>query len=232
MENVLANLGSPTPDQTTSIQIFAVVGNQLQVQFTGMPSNQPNNYGNYLAVWKNQNTIPWNSAAADGYVAVQGNSSQSGQVFENIKVEVGVSYVVGYAVGPKLTGAMQVWGNICTSGFVPASGDSTYLSPSLSNVLALSNSVSMNFQLPFGATPKTNGAWVGIWQTGQPSYTVQPMGSNIIGLDSSQGGAAINGISILRSQIYTVALFASGYKAGAGGVHVLTAMTCSSTFTT
>ncbi len=220
--------------QTTSIQISAVAGNQLAVMYTGLPNNLPNTYGNYLVVWRNQNTIPWNDQNPDGYVAVGVNHSQGSQVFDNITVQVGVSYIVGYAVGPKGSTAGTTWMNICTTGFVPAdaSAPMEYTTPVLNNVKALADSVTMDFQLPDGATPKTNGAWVGIWQSGQASYTTPPKAANAIGLDSSQGAAAINNVAILRGQSYTVALFTSGWKAGAGGTNVQTAMACTASFTT
>jgi hypothetical protein len=216
---------------TTQLKISAVVGNQLSVQYTGLPNNLPNSYGNYLVVWRNQDTIPWNNPTPDGFVSILGNNSQGSQVFENITVQVGVSYVVGYAVGPKSESG-QTWRNVCSSGFVPVTGASTYLESSVSNVQPLTDSVSMDFQLPAGATPKTNGAWVGIWQSSQASYSTAPIASNMIGLDSSQGGAAINGVAILRGQVYTVALFTSGWQAGAGGSNVQTAMACTATFNT
>lgn len=221
-----------TSSQTTSIQISAIAGNQLSVQYTGLPNNLPNTYGNYLVVWRNQDTIPWNDADPDGFVAVEVNHSQGSQVFENITVAVGVSYVVGYAVGPKGSASNLTWENVCATGFVPVSGPSTYTSPSLTNVQPLSDSVSMNFQLPDGATPNTNGAWVGIWQTGQASYTTEPIASNAVSLDSSQGSTAINGVTILRGQTYTVALFTSGWQKGPSQGNIQTAIACTATFTT
>lgn len=225
-------MSSPTQtQQTTSISIDAVVGNQLQVSFTGMPNNLPNTYGNFLVVWRNQNTIPWNDPNPDGVTAITVNHSQGTQVFENITVQVGVSYVVGYAVGPKAS-TDQIWRNVCSTGFVPDSGDSTYQSPAISLLSVGADSVSLNFTLPDGDTPKTNGAWVGIWQTGQASYATPPKASNSVNIDSSSGGCAINNVAILRGQTYTVALFTSGWKAGAGGANVQTAMACSTTFNT
>ncbi|MEZ5016157.1 MAG: hypothetical protein R2800_03840 [Flavipsychrobacter sp.] len=224
-----------TPLQTTAItNIPVVVGNLLSASYEGLPNNLPNSYGNYLVVWRNQNTIPWNDATPDGYAPIEGNSSQGSQVVDQIEINVGVSYIVGYAVGPKGSGANMTWENVCATAFIPASATDpvTYKSSALNNFQVLSDSVTMNFQLPDGATPKTNGAWVGIWQTGQASYTTAPVASNAITIDSSQGGAAINGVSILRGQVYTVALFTSGWKAGAGGVNVQTAMACTATITT
>lgn len=226
-----ATIAATTPDQTTSITVTAVEGNQLQVSYVGMPSNLANTYGNFLVCWRNQNTIPWNDPTSSGYEVVKVNNSQGSQVFENITVAAGVSYVVGYAVGPKGSD-LTIWKNVCTTGFVPAAGDpGQYLTPELAVTAYASDSVALNFQLPDGCSPKTNGAWVGIWQSGQPSYTTPPKAANAINLDSSQGGAGINATNlILRGQSYTVALFTSGWKAGAGGANVQTAMACSVSF--
>lgn len=226
-----APLAATTPDQTTNIVVSAIEGNQLTVKYTGMPSNLANTYGNYLVCWRNQNTIPWNDSSPAGYEVVKINDSQGSQVFEKVTVAAGVSYVVGYAVGPKGSDS-NPWKNVCTTGFIPVAGDpGQYITPLLSVNGYEADSVSVNFTLPDGCTPNTNGAWIGIWQSGQASYSTPPKASNSINLDSSQGGAGINSLNlILRGQSYTVALFTSGWKAGAGGANVQTAMACSVSF--
>ncbi|OEJ99124.1 hypothetical protein A8C32_08085 [Flavivirga aquatica] len=216
---------------TTEIKVSAIVGNQLQVQYTGLPGNRPNTYGNYLVVWRNQNSIPYNDPNPDGYVEITGDSSQGSQVFEEVKIQVGVTYVVGYAVGPKLSSG-QDWGNVCTTCFIDTSQQSSYIEPEITDLVASTDSVTMNYKLPNGASPQENGAWVGIWQTGNASYDTPPIAVNSINNPSSIGGAAINGVTILIGQIYTVALFTSGWKAGPGGTNVQTAMACTATITT
>ncbi|WP_271782926.1 hypothetical protein [Aquimarina algiphila] len=216
---------------TTQIEINAIVGNQLSVQYTGLPGNRPDTYGNYLVVWRNQNSIPYNDPNPDGFVEITGDTSQGSQVFENITVQPGVTYVVGYAVGPKLSPG-QEWGNVCTTCFITTDQKTSYITPELTDLVAATDSVTMNYKLPSGASPKENGAWVGIWQTGNASYDQAPIAANSIQNPSSQGGAAINGVQILIGQIYTVALFTSGWKAGPGGTNVQTAMSCAATITT
>jgi hypothetical protein len=223
---------SATANTTTMFTISAIVGNQLSVEFTGLASNRPSTYGNFLVVWTNQDAIPYNNVNPNGFVEISGDNSQGSQVFEGLTVDINTSYVVGYAVGPKINSGGQLWGNVCSTGFVPASGASTYQVPTITSLAAQANSVTMNFLLPDGATPHTNGAWVGIWQSGQASYNTPPLASNSINVDFSSGGAAINGLNMLRGQIYTVALFTSGYKAGSGGTNIQTAMACTATLTT
>ncbi len=217
--------------QTTQILKSIVTGNQVLVQFADLPNNLPNSYGNYVAIWRNQNTIPWNNTSPDGYAAITGNSSQGAQTVD-VSIAPGVSYVVGYGVGPKVGTGNQMWANICASMYVPATGASTYLSPALTDFQIFPDTVMINFQLPSGATPVTNGAWIGIWQTSDASYTTPPIAANSINLNSSQGSAAINGVNVQRGQTYTVALFTSGWKAGAGNTNVQTAMACTITATT
>lgn len=218
---------------TTSIKISAVTGNQLAVEYKCLPGNLPNSYSNYLVAWKAYDSIPWNDTSADAYAVISGNKSQGSQELDLI-VEVGQEYVVGFAVGPKGDKDSLLWKNVCSTGSVPSddSQETTYVNPELSDFQVLSNSVSMKFRLPEGATPKSNGAWIGIWQTGSASYTTPPMGAAAISLDSSRGGASINGLKIARDQTYTVALFTSGWKAGTGGTNVQTAMACTATINT
>ena len=230
---ILANDSTSTTDFTLS----APSGNQLSVNYVGMPGNRPSTYGNYIVIFKNQSTIPYNDPNPETFELVTGDSSQGTQVVP-LTLAINTSYIVGYAVGSKLSsGSQQEWGNIVSTGFIPASSPSdpstyTYFQPALTQVTPQANSVTMNYSLPTGCTPKSNGAWVAIWQSGSPSYTLPPMGAAQIALDSASGSAAINGVDIVIGQTYTVGLFMSGWQAAQGGANIQTSLACSSTFST
>jgi hypothetical protein len=229
-----ASLTTPI-NVTTGITAKGVSGNQINVHFTGLPGNLPNNYGNYLVCWRSQDAIPYNDASPEGFVAIAINKSEGSQELP-VLFQVNVGYIIGYAVGPKATATTeQLWKNVCATAYIPPSSSdpNIYFSPTLSKFDYDTDSISMSFQLPSGCSPQSNGAWVGVWQTGVPSYTTPPIASAPITINSSQGAASINGVQVLRDQTYTVALFMSGYKAGGGGTsNVQTAMACSATLNT
>jgi len=224
--------GNAPINNTTSINTKGSSGNVVNVHYKCLPDNQPENYGNFLVCWRSQNAIPWTNDEPDGYAGVVDNKSSGSQQLE-VDFAVNQSYIVGYGVGPKgAAGSGQLWKNVCATAYIGADGTTIFQSPELTDFDFDSDSVGMNFKLPDGCMPKTNGAWVGIWQTGIPSYTTPPIAAGRINIDSSQGGAFINGVKILRRQTYTVALFTSGWKAGKNETNVQTAMACSATIQT
>jgi hypothetical protein len=218
---------------TTKIEIRGVQGTQLTVKLTGLPGNTPKTYGNYLVLWRNQNSIPYNDPNDNEFQAIEINTSQGTEVFSDVTIAPNVTYVVGYAVGPKLVEPKQIWGNICTTGFYVNDVDPViYTEPSLYDLSVDADSISMKYLLPDGANPNANGAWIGVWESGQASYNTAPKWKARIGSTSNRGGAFINGMKIVIGQVYTVALFTSGFGAGPDGTDVQTAMSCTTTVAT
>ncbi len=218
---------------TTKIELEAVQGTQLTVIFDGLPGNTPKTYGNYVVAWRNQDSIPYNDPNDDDFQAIELNTSQGSEVLSQIVIAPGVTYVVGYAVGPKLASPKQLWGNVCTTGFIAGGGAPiTYIEPDLYDLKVRADSISMQYLLPDGATPQSNGAWIGVWESGQASYSTKPKWKAQIGSDSNRGGAFINGMQIVIGQVYTVALFTSGFGAGPDGTDVQTAMACTTSVAT
>src|ERR1700748_3210015 len=133
---------------TTAITCKGISGNQINVHFTGLPGNLPNNYGNYLVCWRSQNAIPYNDNAPEGFVAIAINKSEGSQELP-VLFQVGVGYIIGYAVGPKSAAPNdQLWKNVGSTAYIPPAGDNIYTSPSLSNFDFDTDSIAMNFQLP------------------------------------------------------------------------------------
>jgi len=214
----------------TSISIGAVVGDFVVVAYKGIPGNQPNTYGNYLAIWQGSD-IPWNTAPLATQTIV--SNTPDGSV--TFPVAIGTnSYIVGYAVSPQLTAPKQLDGNVCASAVIPPSGGQTPppFTPSLMVTYVSSDAVAVQFSLPAGCLPQTNGAWIGLWESGQPSYITTPKppdgGRNNIQIDAPSGGAFINGLTLKRGKTYTVGLFMSGWSTTAAPAQK--ALACSVTF--
>lgn len=200
---------------TTRLKIIAVVADQITVAYDTMPGNQPNSYGNYVAIWQNSNVIPYNTEPLKAQPIVS-NTPTGDMIFSGLNVSVN-SYILGYAVSPALAGAgQQKQGNVCATAYVPALGgtDGSEFAPSLTILSIGANSVAVGYELPTGNLPQTNGAWIGIWRAAQASYNNPPDAANSIQVNAAQGSAFINGITIGRGLTYTVGLFMSGWGSG------------------
>jgi len=218
---------------TTTLKITYVTADVIGVAYDTMPGgNQPNNYGNYVALWQNNNFIPWGSPVLKKQV-IDTNTPQGDMNFTGLDI-TNNSYIIGYAVGPDLSGdKKQKEGNICATAFIPAKGDAQSSDNFMPNIFMQyigTNSISVGFSLPSGLLPMTNGAWIGIWRAEQASYNNPPMAANYIQEDAGEGTAFINNITIGRGLTYTVGLFMSGWGGGAPSSDQKP-MACSVTFT-
>lgn len=219
---------------TTKLDITLVTADTIGLSYNTMSGNQPNSYGNYVALWQNTDTIPWNNDP----LKVQNidTNTQSGSMFFTGLSVTNQSFIIGYAVGSKLNGgSQQQHGNICSTASIPAlssPGNDSYptFTPSLQILYVGPNSVAVQYNLPKRITPQRNGAWGGIWRSELASYKNPPMASNSITLDAETGSLVFNNISIGRGLTYTIALFTSGWSGG-NSPNIQTAMACSVTFT-
>ncbi len=203
----------------------------LQVDYNTLSGNMPQTYGNYLAIWQdNQGVIPYNQTAQNT-TPVSGNTQAGSTTFPVTSLNVN-GYVVAFAVGKQLTAPAQTYGNACSTAFLPpGSGPVIYTPGSLSYNSNGSNNLNLNYALPVGDMPSANGAWVGLWNGTLASYTSAPTaGAAAITSASSSGVAFINGISLGRGATYTAALFTSGWNASTPAASVLTSMAATVTF--
>lgn len=197
--------------RTTVLEVTFVGLDAIGVNYKTMPGNQPNSYGNYLAIWQNENSIPWSTDPLRTQ-RIGTNSPNGDTVFHGIGV-TNNSYLIAYGVGPELTGKAQKRGNLCATDFIPAAGAPS--EPTFSTKLVLtqlgSRSVTVRYRFPSGNLPLSNGAWIGIWFGRQASYVHPPLGASCIRRCAANGDASIGGIDVQRHQAYTIALFASGW---------------------
>ncbi|RBL89315.1 hypothetical protein [Chitinophaga flava] len=214
-----------------TLGIGQVGQNFVSIYFDTLPGNKPSTYGNTVSIWQNADeTIPWDSPAYKTK-KIDKDTPNGDAIFEGLNLDL-YSYVLGYSVGPELGSGQQKYGNVCATAFVPAIGGDP-IAPFSSSVKVGyigGNSLTADFILPPGVFPKTNGAWIGVWESSQASYTRQPDYSNNIQVDKARGSAYINGITIGRGATYTIGLFMSGW-AGGGRPNTLTTMACTFTFT-
>lgn len=223
-----------TDSATTTINVNHVAADLIAINYSTILGNQPNSYGNYVALWQ-ANSIPWNTTPLMTQ-KIDTNTQSGSMIFTGLSVTT-LDYIIGYAVGPTLAGSnQQQHGNICSTAYIPAQkspGNNTYptTTPSLRIVFVDSNSVSVDYTLPANITPQSNGAWACIWRGGEASYADPALASINISGNAAQGSLAFNRISIGRGLTYTVGLFTSGWGGGSSPNNQKP-MACSVTFTT
>lgn len=231
MEQQLESAAATSSSSQTILTVANVTADTIDVDYQTMPGNQPNTYGNFLAIWQNTDSIPWNSEPLKTF-PIPTNTQAGSATFGDLNITSN-SYIIGYAVGSTLSGAAQKYGNVCSTAYIPASGSSenadTFAS-SVENIKAGSTSASFDFVLPDGVTPKTNGAWAGLWRGAAPNlYGTAPLASVLLSPDVSSGRTAFNNVSIGRGTAYTIAIFMSGYQSTGGSTQK--ALACSAGFT-
>lgn len=215
---------------TTKMSVSYVSADSIGINYETLPGNQPSNYGNYVAIWQNSNSIPWNQQPLK-IQKMAGNTPSGSMVIQDLDTTKS-TYIIGYAVGPELT-VGQKYGNICSTSYIanPGSGDpSIDFYSSLQLIFVGDKSLAVNFNLPVSITPKANLAWAGIWRSSNASYTVRPDATTPVTIDTQSGTLTFDQFTIAIGETYTIALFMSGWK-GFGQKNEQTAMACTLTFT-
>jgi hypothetical protein len=217
---------------TTTLTITSVSADSIDVDYSTMPGNQPNTYGNFLSIWQNSASIPWNTDPIRT-IPVPTNTPSGSATFDKLTVNNN-DYIIGYSTGPTLNpiGNVQKYGNICSSAYIPqaSTGESTIFTPGITAIKVGSTSVSFEFDLPDGLLPQSNGAWAALWRGENPSYySTSPLSSVLLSPDISSGRSSFNNVNIGRGLSYTIAIFMSGFQPT--GSSTQRALSCSATFT-
>lgn len=223
---------SASTSNVTNMRINYVTADTIGLSYNTVPGNMPNTYGNFVAIWQNQNEIPWNQEPLQQKSIL--TNTQAGDIQFDGLLTNNNSYIIGYSVGPtKATTEGQKFGNICSTGYIPPvgqGGDYAYFQSNLVLQYIGTTSVAVQFNTPTGYRPATNKNWMGMWRSSTASFNNPPDYSAPITLDSNTGTAAFNNVTIARGQTYTVAYFMGGW-AGQGQANKQTAMACTLTFT-
>ncbi len=222
MTNVMMATGNQ--GMVTNMIINVVTGDQVALTCDTMPGNMPKTYKNFVAIWQNQNQIPWNQDPLQKQ-DVKNDTQAFSTVFKQLDV-TNNSYIIGYSVGDKET-------NICTTAFIEkdkfdpqkCKTFQTSISPNFIGT----NNVFMNFNTPDGYMPKTNGNWIGIWRSSTVTYGVEPIAKAPVSIDGNSGAVGINNVDMKRGATYTVGYFMGGWSDSMSTVPTTLAASC--TFT-
>lgn len=226
---VLAVLDSTS--YLTNIKIQQVTSDAIVVGYNSLPDNRPNTYGNFIAIWQNQNQIPWDQDP----ISTQSipNDQQQGTVFFPGLTVQDNDYIIGWSVGPTLSTG-QKYGNVCSTAFVPkgSNNDPSKIIYSYSNLVlgyVGQNAVLVQFSTPKNCRPVDNGAWLGMWRGGA-SYKNTPDYSIPVTVNANKGSAGFNNTPLGIGNEYTIAYFMSGWSKDPTKL-VQTAMACTIDFT-
>ena len=197
-----ALIASGNISRYTHFTANSVMADTIGLSYDTMPGNSPKQYQNFVAIWQNQNQIPWNLDPENTH-KIEAGSQAGSSSFDGLDV-TNNSYIIGYGVGPKIS-------NICSTVFVPEGQfDPTkaqLFHTSVSTVFVGTTSVTFKFQTPVGYTPKTNKNWAGIWRGSTVPYVGDPIKKVDIALDVAEGSQGINGIELLRATTYSIGYF-------------------------
>ena len=228
MSNIKSATLAATGTDTTKVSIDYITADTIGISYNTLPGNIPNSYGNFVSIWQNSNSIPWN-AEPFATKPIPNNSQKGSMNFDGLDIAKN-QYIIGYSVGTKLeTG--QTYGNVSSSAYAPDSNpaNQSNLVSSLGIIFVGIDSVAFSYKLPDGCTPNSNGAWCGIWRSSNGSYNNTPDKAVPVTLDTESGTLTFDALTIGLGQTYTIALFMSGWKGGNSPTQ--TTMACTVTFT-
>lgn len=207
---------------TTRVGVASVQPTQIVFEYSTLPGNNPNRYGNAVFLWQTSSeVIPGTVPLAS--VAIAGNQPDGTGAVTGLAIGP-QPYLLGYATGPRVQ-------NICATVFIPAGGGSQAQTPGIDLTGLSPDSIAYAYDLPAGTQPSAQGHWVGLWQGGAGSalYSVQPLAFAPVPLNVSSGRGILQNLRLLRGMQYTLACFAGGYDATRPGQ---TTPACCTSFTT
>ncbi len=208
----------PAPQQVT-VNITAVTGNEVVLQFDTPKGNLPGDYDNIVYIWQSSNQVPWSSVPLAAQ-PVTVNTSSGTAVLGDLDV-LNLSYIVGYAVGPDAQTSWTQYPNVVATAFLPVLGDtSSYddttqigeiFRPIVEVATHSATSLVAGISLPSGFNPGASGTYVGIWEGETASYTETPKWWQPAASSETNSRVPFCNIQLRPGATYTLALFATGY---------------------
>lgn len=185
-------------NQETDLTGF-LIGSNIIVQYQTLSYNQPNTYGNALALWQ-ASQVPYGQAPLS--MLPIATSSTSGSQFIPNQINNQVPYTVGFATNS------DNLNTVCSSlTFFPGRTDGVAFATQIHPAYIGSTSMVIHYQTPVGNQPASNGNWVGLWQSSSPSYNgYSPLAKAMVDSDANTGTVAIN-IPFAIGATYAVAYF-------------------------
>jgi hypothetical protein len=185
--------------ESTLIRVVGVTGDTVLLTYRSLPGNQPNMYGNFVAVW-DDSVIPYSRPPLQK-ITIPGNAPQGSLAVPDLMPQES-QYIFGYAVGPQV-------GDICAYAHIAPDEPPTDFSSALLILALREDSIVVRYSLPPGCNPARNGASVAMWEDSIGSYTNPPLITQRITGSSSMGTVEIVGVQLNFGTTYTVGLLTS-----------------------
>jgi hypothetical protein len=202
IEPELLPLAVPPPVVSqVGILVQQVGANYVSVKYVTLPGNTPKTNANFLAIWEST-IVPW-PVTPLATQKINLDSQDGSVVFQNLQIQ-SKPYIVGYAVGPKIT-------NICATATIFVGGQvnaADNFSTNIGLAVQTPDTLVVQYTCAAGYQPQAAGNWIGLWQgDASPYYSGPPLNRTSVTSNSSQSTVVMNGLSLTIQTQYTLAYF-------------------------
>ncbi len=207
MTDVLLAMSSATSATINMANRGTKQGEGVNIQYTTFAGNKPQTFANQIFVWESDSpNIPWSRdpiartpIGQDQYTYTQ---------FVKFNYQVGVGYVLGYAVANNPSA-------ICSSLFFPANDQ-----PGQSQQLTISMGdygpgfVEIGYNCLEDYDPAANNNYIAIWQAPQAGYQGGQMSAANVQYHNVRGQATIMNVNLQVNSTYSIGYFMAKAPAG------------------
>ncbi len=192
------SLGTPVLKQN-ALRIDNFTGSTISLTYTGLPGNQPQSYGNFVALWQ-ATVVPW-TVPPIKKVPISQNTESGSMVLDGLTI-VASSYILGYGTGPEIT-------TLAATALLSAGGlRAAPASVSIGINQIGPTSLSVHYQTLAGALPRTYGHRIGLWKGYASPYNAPlPIRIAAVESDSSEDDVGMNDIQLAIRTTYTLVYF-------------------------
>jgi len=182
-------------------------GTTIDVAWTGVPNRVPNTSGDFVALWQNNGSVPWGTAAAKTQPV--GNKTPDGDVpFSGLSI-ASLPYVAAYSVGPDATNYYNI-AAVIPIGVGGTTGTVQAITVAVGFIGA--TSLSIDYNTPIGVDPLAFGHTV-VLVRGQTYLPTSTPIATAVTTDNPNDAANFTGITMVTGQWYTAAYLAGAKPA-------------------
>jgi hypothetical protein len=195
-------VAAQTPGQAVSLCSIAITGSSgttVSLNYAGLPGNQPNSYGDFVALW-DSSVIPW-TVKPMSRLGIPTNAETGSVVLTDVSIS-SMAYTVAYTAGPDVSDA-------CASALLAPDGSTGVADAVTLELVSLgANTVTFRYHTLSGYLPATDGNWIGLWRGRASPYNAPPPLARVkIAQDVTDDSVTIDGVTLAAGNVYTVVYF-------------------------
>jgi hypothetical protein len=184
-----------------SISVQKVGANYAAVNYATLPGSTPKTNANFLAIWEST-IVPW-PVTPLATQKIGGDTQDGSVVFQNLQIQ-SKPYIIGYAVGARIT-------DICATATIFVGGQvnaANNFSTNIGLAVQTDDTLVVQYTCAAGYQPQAAGNWVGLWQgEASPYYSGTPLNRAPVTSNASQSTVVMNGLSLTIQTQYTLVYF-------------------------